>query len=414
MMNVYLFAKRVAIAAFVLLLIAAGFYLTGKHLYFLLLVFAGILLAVLFCGMTNWVVEKTGMNRGLSLFLSVIVFFGVIIGAFWLIAPTVADQFRQLGNTIPQSLNKVQDWLNQYGWGSQLLQKVPNDLSVSNLMSTAQEATGQGASGQGASGQAASGQGTSGDSFSIFSGQSSIFSKVTGFVSSVFSILIDLLIVIVTALFFAASPKLYTEGFASLFPVRNQDRVMEVLNKLYTILKAWLVAMLISMTIVGVTMAIAYKIIGLPMAYALAVLAFFFEFIPNIGPWLAGIPAVLVGLTQGTQTALIVAVVFFGIQLIESFWLIPIIMKRAVELPPALLLFFQVLLGIVQGTLGLLLAAPLLAVIMVLVRELWIKDVIQAKPLDAGEARIHRHGMGEEEDTGQAKVTRQRIIRREE
>ena len=171
--------------------------------------------------------------------------------------------------------------------------------------------------------------------------------------------------------------------------------------------------MLISMTIVGVSAAIAYKIIGLPMAYALAVLAFFFEFIPNIGPWIAGVPAVLVGLTQGTQTAIIVVVVYGAIQLIESFWLIPIILKRAIELPPALLLFFQVLLGIVQGTLGLLLAAPLLAVIMVVVRELWIKDVLEAKPLNASEAIVHRHGTDGDEPAGQTKLIRKTIIKKE-
>lgn len=378
MMNVYLFAKRVAIAAFVLLLIAAGFYLTGKYLYFLLLVFAGILVAVMFCGITNWITGKTHMNRGVSLFLSVILVFGVIIVAFWLIAPTVADQFRQLGSTIPQSLNKVQNWLNQYGWGSQLLQKVPDNMSLSSLMS----------------------------------GQSSLFSKVTGLVSSFFSVLLDVLIVLVTALFFAASPKLYTQGFASLFPVRNQDRVLEVLDKIFVTLKRWLVAMLLSMTIVGVSTAIAYKIIGIPMAYALAVLAFFFEFIPNIGPWIAGIPAVLVGLTQGTQTAIIVAVVYFGIQLLESFLIIPLILKRAIELPPALLLFFQVLLGIVQGTLGLLLAAPLLAVIMVVVRELWIKDVIKAEPINAGESEARGHGTDEDEASGKASLIKKTIIKR--
>ena len=124
------------------------------------------------------------------------------------------------------------------------------------------------------------------------------------------------------------------------------------------------------------------------MAYALALLAFFFEFVPNFGPWIAGIPAIMVGFTEGTQTAMIVAVVFLLIQLVESFWLIPMILKKAIKLPPAILLFFQVLLGIVQGTLGLLLAAPILAVLMVAVQEFWIKDVIKARPINAGAAEI--------------------------
>ncbi|ARS35833.1 AI-2E family transporter [Pontibacter actiniarum] len=385
-MNIYRFAKRTTVAGLILLLLAAGLYFAGKHLYFFLLIFAAVLLAVLFCSITNWITAKIHINRGISLFLAVVLVFGFIIGSFWLVAPTVADQFKQLGSTIPQAANKVQDWLSQYGWGNQLLQKVPDDLSVSSLMS--------------------------GEESSLLSGQGSLFSKVTGFVSSTFSFFVDLLLVIVTALFFAASPKLYTEGFASLFPVRNQNRVLEVLDKCYSTLKAWMVAMLISMTIVGVSTAIAYKIIGIPMAYALAVLAFFSEFIPNIGPWLAAAPAVLVGLTLGTQTAIIVAAVYLAIQLVESYWIIPIVMKRAVELPPALLLFFQVLLGIVQGALGLLLAAPLLAVLMVVIRELWIKDVIKAKPLDAGQAHVHGHGSNDREGTGHARVVEKKVIQK--
>lgn len=363
-MNVYLYAKRIAIAALIFSLIVAGFYFISKFLYFLLLVFAGILLAVMFSGITNWIKEKTHLNRGVSLFLGVVLIFGIIIGVFLLLAPSVSNQFSQLGNTLPQSLNEFKNWLNQYSWGDELAKKIPADFSVSQIFSGQGEGSG------------------------FLTGQKSLISKVTGVVSSFFSVLVDLLIVLVTALFFAASPKLYVNGFVSLFAIRNHDRLKDVLQKMYVVLKKWLLAMLISMTIVGITTAIAYLIIGLPVPYALAVLAFFFEFIPNFGPWLAGIPAVLIGFTNGAQTAFIVAIVFLIIQLIESFWLIPMILKKAIKLPPALLLFFQVLLGIAQGVLGLLLAAPLLAVLMVAVQELWIEDVIKDKPLDAAESDV--------------------------
>ncbi|WP_439881991.1 AI-2E family transporter [Pontibacter sp. MBLB2868] len=376
-MNIYRYAKRTAVAGLVLLLLVTSFYLLGWHMYFFLLVFAAILFAVLFSAIANWFVDKIHLNYGLSLFLAVILFFGVIIGAFWLIAPTVSDQFSQMKSAIPQASQQVQDWLSQYSWGSTLLNKVPDDLSASQVMS--------------------------GKGIPFLSGEGTLFSRVTGFVSSSLSFLIDFLIVLVTGIFFAATPKLYTHGIASLFPVRNQDRVLEVLDTLYDTLKRWLVAVLISMTIVGVTTAIAFKIIGIPMTYALAILAFFGEFIPNIGPWLAGIPAVLIGLTISSQTALIVAAVYFGIQLLESFVITPLVLKKAVELPPALLLFFQVLIGILAGALGILLAAPLLAVIMVLIRELWIKDIIKAKPLNAGE-----ENSGEEEDT----LVRKRLVRK--
>ena len=162
---------------------------------------------------------------------------------------------------------------------------------------------------------------------------------------------------------------------------------MEVLGKCYSTLKSWLVGMLAAMAIIGVSSAIGYVLLGLPLAFALAMIAFFLAFIPNVGPWIAGVPAVLVGFTVSPQMALYVVLVYGGIQLVESYMITPIIFQKTVDLPPALLLFFQVLLGILQGGLGLLMAAPLLAVLMVVVNELYVKDVLEKSSVkSAGEA----------------------------
>src|SRR5690606_31072220 len=99
----------------------------------------------------------------------------------------------------------------------------------------------------------------------------------------------------------------------------SRSRIMEVLGKCYSTLKSWLVAMLSAMAIIGVSTAIGYSLIGLPMAFALALIAFFLAFIPNIGPWIAGVPAVLVGLTVSPQMALYVLLVYGGIQLVETY-----------------------------------------------------------------------------------------------
>lgn len=348
MMNVYTYSKRVAIAAFVVLLIGAAFYLFSQHVYFFLLVFAGILMAVMFCGMTDWLVKKVHLKRGIALFIAVVFFFGIIVAAFWLVAPTVAQQVKEMQQTVPQALSKVESWLSQYGWGQKIVQKIPDNLS------------------------------------SAMPKSDTVLTQVSGIFSSTLSFLADVLIVIVTALFFAANPGIYTRGFAKLFPVHHRTRILDVLDKCYHNLKLWLLGMLAAMTLTGVTAAIGYSLIGLPMASALALLAFFGEFIPNIGPALAGIPAVLVGLTVSTQMALYALFVYIGIQTVQSYVVTPLIFQKTVDMPPALLLFFQVLLGIMQGGIGLLLAAPLLAVIMVIVNELYVHDVLEAKTIDKG------------------------------
>ncbi|QCR24662.1 AI-2E family transporter [Pontibacter sp. SGAir0037] len=344
MKDTYTFARRLAVAGLILLLFASLFYLLLHHAYFFLLVMAGILAAVMFSGMADWLAAKAKLRRWLALLLSVVFFFGTLAGAFWLVAPTVGEQVQELRETIPASLSQVQEWLKGRSWGERLVDQLPQDMEKA------------------------------------LPEQEKLVTGLTGAFSSTLGFLADLLIVVITSLFLASSPTLYTQGLVRLFPVRKRQRLLEVLAKCYSTLRKWLVGMFLSMAIIGVSSAIGYSLIGLPMAFALALIAFLFAFVPNIGPWVAGVPAVLIGLTAGGQMALYVLLIYGGIQMIESYLITPIIFKRTVDLPPALLLFFQVLLGILQGGLGLLLAAPILAVAMVLVQELYVKDVLEEAP----------------------------------
>ncbi|GHA54850.1 AI-2E family transporter [Pontibacter akesuensis] len=341
MTDIYTYSKRVALTAAVVLLVAAGFYMLGRHGYFFLLVFAGILLAVLFSGIAEMLQAKLHLKDGLALLFAVLLFFGIIGGAIYLVAPTVGGQVKEFKTSFPEALSQVENWLSDYSWGQQVIEKVPNDMSQ------------------------------------MLPKQQALLSRVTTIFSSTLSILADLLIVIVTALFLAANPKLYTVGFTKLFAVRHRSRIMQVLGMCYHSLKLWLLAMFLAMAVVGVSTAVGYSLLGLPLPFALALIAFLFAFVPNVGPLLAGVPAVLIGLTVSPQMALYVLLLYAGIQLVESYMLTPIIFHKTVDLPPALLLFFQVLLGLVQGALGLLLAAPLLAVLMVVINELYVKDVLE-------------------------------------
>lgn len=194
MLDVYTYSKRVAITAAIVLLVAAGFYMLARHGYFFLLVFAAILLAVLFCGISQWLMAKLNLKRGLSLLLSILLVFGVIATSVYFLAPTIGRQIQEMKGAIPQAVQQVQDWLSNYGWGQRVAQSVPDDMSQ------------------------------------VLPKQKTLFSKVSQVFSTTLSIMADFLIVLITAIFLAANPKLYTVGLTKLFAVRHRSRVIQVLE----------------------------------------------------------------------------------------------------------------------------------------------------------------------------------------
>lgn len=176
--------------------------------------------------------------------------------------------------------------------------------------------------------------------------------------------------------YFAFSPNLYYEGAINLFPPNNQSRVREVLDTLGFNLRRWIVGRIIVMAINGGLTALGLWFLGVPLALPLGIITGFFNFIPNIGPFLAAIPAVLIAFTQSPTQALYTAILFFIIQNLEGFVLSPLVQQKAVELPPVLIIAAQLLLGILFGFIGVLLAVPVVAVVFVLVRMLYIEDLL--------------------------------------
>jgi len=122
--------------------------------------------------------------------------------------------------------------------------------------------------------------------------------------------------------------------------------------------------------------AIGLWIIGIPLAFTLGLLAGILNFVPNFGPWFAAIPAVLIAFMKSPQHALYVAVLYIVLQSVDGYILTPLVDRRSVELPPVLTITAQVLLGLAFGFVGILLASPLTAVAMILVKMLYVEDLL--------------------------------------
>jgi predicted PurR-regulated permease PerM len=184
-------------------------------------------------------------------------------------------------------------------------------------------------------------------------------------------------VIVFLGLYMAIDPARYREGLLRLFPPRRRPRINEVLIEVGDTLWAWTLGRLAAMALIAIGSTAGLWMIGIPLPVTLGVIAGLLNSVPNLGPLIASIPPLLFGLQQGGNAALYVAAFYLALQVIESYLITPLIDQQQVRLPPALTLAAQLLLGMLAGFMGLLLATPLVAAAHVLVRELYVKDMLE-------------------------------------
>jgi predicted PurR-regulated permease PerM len=205
------------------------------------------------------------------------------------------------------------------------------------------------------------------------SGNSQITASfVKNFFSSGFGIVNDLYIIVLLAAFFIASPSIYRNGLIKLLPPSAKDMGGEILVNLNKDFKKWLQGQIFGFFFIATLTALGLWIIGLPLILTLALIAGLSNFIPKLR-LVAAIPAILLGLTLGTSVAVFVACLYVLIQIIQSAVTQPLIQKRMLSIPPALIIFGQVVMGLMAGFWGVLLATPVVVIIMILVNKLYIE-----------------------------------------
>ena len=350
------FPHRVATAAFITLLVAALFWLIGYAASFFFLVFGGVTFAVVISAMAHFIQDKTPLSYGLSVAIVLLLLVGLIGSIIWGLAPTVSQQADQLAQSLPASVEKLKSNLSQTEWGNKLLNGIPKNPG--DLLSS-------GGPGKG------------------------VLSEITGVFSGTLGGLVNVLIVIITGIYLAFDPGSYRRGFVRLFNPSYRDRLLNVMDTCYTTLKNWFISRSITMTVVGIVTGVGLALLGIPFPIVLGLIAGILNFIPNLGPYIALAPALLVALPQGTEYVLYVFALYMGVQSLEGYVLTPLLDKKFVSLPPALLLFGQVLMGILVGLVGVLFASPLIAVLLIVVEELYIKDRLEKQASPTRQASIN-------------------------
>jgi predicted PurR-regulated permease PerM len=188
--------------------------------------------------------------------------------------------------------------------------------------------------------------------------------------------LFTLVLVVIVGIYLAAQPRYYVEGFLKLYPKAERPRLREVMDKVAFTLRWWLTGQLVPMACIGAFVGGGLLLIGVPLWLPLGILAALLNFIPNFGPIIAAVPQILIALAADPTKAIWVVLLNLAAQNLEGYLITPLVQRKAVEMPPALTILSQVLMGMLLGPLGIILAAPLTAASIVVVKMLYVEDTL--------------------------------------
>lgn len=174
--------------------------------------------------------------------------------------------------------------------------------------------------------------------------------------------------------YLAVQPAMYRRGASQLFPPNRQAAVEQTIEDVGRALRLWLLGQAIQMCLIGAITTAAVWLIGLPSPLALGAIAGFAEFIPYLGPILSAIPAVLVAMTSGFDPALWTIVAYVVIHQIEGNLIVPLVQRRMVFIPPAVLLLSIVVVTEIFGMIGIIFAAPITVIAFVAIKKLYVRD----------------------------------------
>lgn len=304
----------------------------------LIVVFAGILLAVLLRALGEGLTRRTRVPEQAALWIVVGCLVAGLGLAGWFLSAELAKQIQELGIALTEFWNKGENILSRYGWGREIL-KLLSDGAASET-------------------------------------KSDILGRLVGLTLATLSTLV---IAIFIGLYVAAAPARYRAGTIALVPAAYRARAKQVIDALNHALRGWMVGTLINMTVVGVATTIGLWVIGVPHALALGLLAFLLEFIPYLGPILSAAPAILIAMTIGPAEAGYTLLLYVAVQQIEGYLLVPYVYERQIHLAPALTIAAQLVFGTLLGVPGIIFATPLTACAVVLTQELYMKETLGTK-----------------------------------
>jgi predicted PurR-regulated permease PerM len=317
----------------------------------LVLLFLAVLFSLYLGAITDSLQRRFAVPRRAGLTLALLITAAALGGTGYLMVPPVAEQATELFYQLPRQLER---------WEVQLHHLARDRPMVANMLGQLEE----------------------GETYigSVLAEIGNFFRGAVPYLFTGVRFIVHIASVFVMGVYLTLRPTLYREGLIALTPPVHRELVRDILTDLGTTLRAWIVGQLLTMFALGVLTWIGLSILGVPYALTFGVFTAIVAIVPFFGAMASTILPMLFVLSQGqTVTALLVLLVGILIQLIESNIISPMVMERKVNLPPVLTLLSVLVMAHLMELIGLLVAVPALATVMVIVRRIYVHRMLEGR-----------------------------------
>ncbi|NDJ34957.1 MAG: AI-2E family transporter [Chloroflexi bacterium] len=361
------FTRRVVIVAVVALLAVLAAFLVVRLLSILVLVFTAWVLAVSL-ELPVEALQRRGVSRELSIGATLLGVVITVVLFFVLVVPPLVSQTANLIQSLP---DVAEDAVVNYAdlrESSAPLESLLPPFSLEDYSALIAGLTDE---------EAQQTLPSWLPTFNVSTVADSALRVVTDIGAFIGTTLGNLILLVFITLFLLLDPNVYYESLLALVPKRYEERAAEVISAVQRNVTAWLGAFFISTVATTLLMLLALGgIMRLPNALSLAAVAGLGTIVPTVGPAVAIIPVILITLADAPAKLLPTVILYAVIGAAQDRLITPSVMKAQLNIPAAALLTFQLIAAIFFGFLGLLLAVPLLAILVTLIRELYVFDVL--------------------------------------
>jgi len=333
--------------AMIVIALAAAAFLVWTLRYVLVLLFGAVLVATIIRAIAQPLKKHLRLPDGISVAVSVLLIAGVVGGTVWMIGSQIGAQAEHLSESIPRAVSLLDSWLGTVGLHHPIESWIKH----------------------------------------IGSDNSIIVAEFGGWLSSLTVSFASLLILIFGGIFLAAQPRFYGIGAIKLIPPEGRALIGEAMEESAVALRLWLKGQIVAMVAIGVLTWIGFMIIGVQSPLVLAIIAGVLEFVPYAGPIASAIPAVLVALAQGPEFAVWTIIMYVVVHHVEAYILQPMVQQWAVDVPAVVMLFALLAFGLLFGIVGVFFAAPLAVVTYVLVKRLYVVELLDTPTPIPGETK---------------------------